>query len=310
MEIENHGMRFEDEVICDYLVTSKMKKAFAVELDLAAQLRRICEKHNIRYFAAGGTLLGAVRHKGFIPWDDDMDFVMMYDDYVKFCEVAPKELKEPYHFQQMYSLSRIRNSNTTACTQVELENAVPPFNLGIFIDILPLFSLPDNKLLREKHKLEVLAMRSARRGQKKIHHLKYQNKLNRKDYLDTKVMLWKMMTLVGEKDMTKRFMKLCAKYENKGYKEVGVISMLTYMDRYLWEKSWFDGERPELVFEDTTVPAPPDYDSFLRKSYGDYTVFIKNGAQHTMPIIDPEKPYIEYYKEIEARRKKSSKDRK
>ena len=74
---------YKEEVRNDYKISSEMKKIWSIELDLFNQLDRICKKHNITYYADGGTLLGAVRHHGFIPWDDDMDFMMYRDDFEK-----------------------------------------------------------------------------------------------------------------------------------------------------------------------------------------------------------------------------------
>ena len=110
----------DEEVRCGYTVTKQMKEVWAVELDLAVQLLDVCKRHNIQVFAEAGTLLGAARHKGFIPWDDDMDFCMMRSEYDKFCKIAPAEFKEPYFFQTGYTEpecmrghAQLRNSMTT-----------------------------------------------------------------------------------------------------------------------------------------------------------------------------------------------------
>lgn len=85
-----------DEIRDGFIVTSQRKKLWNVQLNLIAELDRICKKHNIRWFAYGGTLLGAVRHRGFIPWDDDVDISMLRPDYEKFKQVIRTEIKEPY----------------------------------------------------------------------------------------------------------------------------------------------------------------------------------------------------------------------
>ena len=73
----------EEEVRCGYTISEKNKKIMAIEIDLAERLIAVCNKYDIQLMAYAGTLLGAVRHKGFIPWDDDMDFAMTYADFLK-----------------------------------------------------------------------------------------------------------------------------------------------------------------------------------------------------------------------------------
>ena len=92
-------MFFEEEVRCGHTVTSQIKKLWSVQIACLEQLKQICERHNIRYFVSGGTLLGVIRHKGYIPWDDDLDVVMFKEDYDRFCQVAPNELPPPMNFK-------------------------------------------------------------------------------------------------------------------------------------------------------------------------------------------------------------------
>ena len=113
----------EEEVRCGYTVSAEMKKLWAVELDLLAEFDRVCKKHGLTYFAFGGTLLGAVRHQGFIPWDDDIDVVMFREDYRRLTQIAAEEFRHPYFFQTPFTDcglvmggSRLRNSNTTVST--------------------------------------------------------------------------------------------------------------------------------------------------------------------------------------------------
>ena len=87
---------FCDEIRDGFVVTAQRKRLWNVQLNLIAELDRICQKHNIRWFAYAGTLLGAVRHKGYIPWDDDIDICMLRPDYEKFKAVVKNELAEQY----------------------------------------------------------------------------------------------------------------------------------------------------------------------------------------------------------------------
>ena len=81
----------QPEIRCGYYVSDSMKKVWAIELDLIRKFVEVCDKHGLRYFMDGGTLLGAVRHQGFIPWDDDADMIMPREDYNKLWYVAAEE---------------------------------------------------------------------------------------------------------------------------------------------------------------------------------------------------------------------------
>ena len=140
----------DEEERCGYLVSSKMKKLWAVELDLLAELDRVCKKHNLQYFADSGTLLGAVRHKGFIPWDDDIDVVMLREDYDYLIQKCAGEFKHPYFLQSAYTddgylrtHAQLRNSMTTMMLPNEAMKV--KFNQGVFLDVFPLDYLPENE---------------------------------------------------------------------------------------------------------------------------------------------------------------------
>ncbi len=93
----------EDEMRDGFLVNSHRKKLWNVQIGLINEFARICKKHNLPWFAYGGTLLGAARHKGFIPWDDDVDLGMLRSDYEKFKQIAATEIKEPYYLDLWYN---------------------------------------------------------------------------------------------------------------------------------------------------------------------------------------------------------------
>ena len=142
----NKEFCFEEEIRDGYLVTERVKKIWYTEINLLIAFDRMCKEHNLKYSVCYGTLLGAIRHKGFIPWDDDIDVFMMRDDYNKMLKIAPNYFKEPYFFQSAYTdvmvwgFSKLRDSRTTA---IEFDNMKEQFNQGIFIDIFPLDSTDD-----------------------------------------------------------------------------------------------------------------------------------------------------------------------
>ena len=142
---------FKGEEKCGYYVSPEMKKVWAVELDLIAEFSRVCEKHGLKWWMDAGTLLGAVRHKGFIPWDDDVDVIMMREDYERFCMIAPEELSYPYSFGRVTPFAKIYNVSTTMGSALIKERfdagekMTLSYKPAVFLDLFPLDGLPDDE---------------------------------------------------------------------------------------------------------------------------------------------------------------------
>ena len=122
--------------------TTELRRIQLLELDLLKKVKQICEKYGLVYYLDSGTLLGAVRHKGFIPWDDDIDITMPYKDYCIFLTLAQKELGDKFFVQNFNTedgfnrgFTKIRINNTT---YVSTENLDSHIHQGIWIDIFPL----------------------------------------------------------------------------------------------------------------------------------------------------------------------------
>ena len=131
----------QEETICDFFVDSTRKKVWAIELDILIEFDRICKKHGLKYFLMCGTLLGAIRHKGFIPWDDDIDVAMPRDDFNKL-NTLQEEFKHPFFLQTPLtdkefagSHTCIRNTNTSAISPII---RFQKMNHGLFIDVFAL----------------------------------------------------------------------------------------------------------------------------------------------------------------------------
>ena len=139
------------------IISEDRKRLWAVQLDLLIEFDRVCKENGIKYSLDAGTLLGAIRHKGFIPWDDDVDIVMLREEYEKLDRIASSKFSEPY-FWQTYStnpdhgrgFARLRNSSTTYILHFEQNGEKSCFshNQGVFIDIFICDEVPDDKTER------------------------------------------------------------------------------------------------------------------------------------------------------------------
>ncbi len=290
------GSFFKEEELCGHLVTAETKRLWAVQLGCLQELKRICEKHDIHFFASGGTLLGAVRHKGFIPWDDDIDVMMFYEDYKRFCEVAPKEIKHPYFFQNYYTepgfgpaLSRIRNSETTGCTSYDYAIADGRYNCGIFLDVFPLFGIEDGIVSSLVQRVRIALWRFAIAGYETSRMAKNTGWTIRK-MMSPYVWWWKIVSIfTSHQGVCRRYLKACN--SARSYSKMALLSFTGFNPKLTWSKEWFD-EMVTMPFEFTDISCPKAYDPILRTQYGDYRRFVKGGQIHTMTEFDPDTPFV------------------
>lgn len=284
-------------VVNTYETPETLKRLWRVEIDLLQKFQEICDKYRLKYYASGGTLLGAARHKGFIPWDDDIDIQMNWPDYKKLLEVAPKECEYPYFFQCYLtekngeiSNSRIRRSDTTGCTRWEFENVADPnYNKGIFIDIFPLFNVPIVENARKEQKDLILDAWKAIRGFTAIESKKtglITVNPEYEQYIDHYLAYSKEYTIEEIKAL---YLERCAMVKD----ETGLLGLTSYrvhQPNLIWEKKWFD-ETISLPFEDTAIMCPEYYDQVLKRQYGDWRTPVYNAACHEMHIYDAEIPF-------------------
>ena len=127
-----------------------MNKSQQKQFEILCEVDRLCRKHRIKYYLSSGTLLGAVRHNGFIPWNDDMDIEMLRDDYEKFKQIALKEMDKKYFWQDVYTdknfgfpFTKIRINNTRYIEEIAVKNRA---HNGIFIDVFPIDEFSGNQL--------------------------------------------------------------------------------------------------------------------------------------------------------------------
>lgn len=290
----------DEEVRCGYLVTSEMKKVWAVMLDLLVEFDRVCQKHQLKYLASWGTMLGAVRHQGFIPWDDDLDVQMFREDYDKLLEIAPQEFKSPYFFQSKYTdpgmgylCCKLRNSETTALSPEE-KYSVTDYNKGIFIDVFPVDRIPDDEeerkalfssikqkrlsVIREGRKIGVFS-ESKKFLQRSIKRIMYQllSRRRRKHLPD----FLREYTELNE---------LCKQYNATPTEQVAMLMFYPPESNIM---SYDDYRESVLMdFEFLKIPVAKGYVHALKTLYGDYHKFyIKE--KHT-DFFDTDRSYREY----------------
>lgn len=282
----------EAETIGGFYVDKKMKAVWIAELELLKKFIFVCEKYNLTYYMAGGSLLGAIRHNGFIPWDDDIDIDMPRDDYNKLIEIAKYEFDDKFFFQSTYTdrsyvrpHAQIRNSDTTAI--VEHEKGLV-FNQGIFIDIFPLDAAPKNKLKRLIHSYTLKLLSIIFKAGVMINPAKNPSKLKCLAHY----IVQPIFRLFSYKKLFHSFENICSKYNYDKNLPIGEISF-DYRSKCIWPRECFDG----IVMKDfmgLKVACPKGYDTILKITFGDYMVPQKAPSYHGSIFFDVNVSYKTY----------------
>lgn len=248
---------------------NNLRKLQLAQLDILKQTVKICEKYNLKYYLIGGTLIGAVRHKGFIPWDDDIDIAMPRDDYDKFIEIANKELKHPYkvvHYSTdenyRYYLLNIVNEEIKVTQQ-----KVTPITSNVWIDILPIDGVPNNLIFRLIFKLRILYYR-ALIGFINIDTIRYKQRNIIEKTLIFFARVFPIGKFLDRKTIRLKNDKLLRKYKYDKCKFVGTF-FGNYGFHEIVPKAYF-GTGSTVKFEKLNFSAPEKVDLYLTHMYGDY----------------------------------------
>lgn len=307
MYVDGDSRRFSFQfydVACEiekpYEKSDELRRVQQRELDILQRVIDICERHEIKYFMFYGSLLGAVRHHGMIPWDDDIDIAMLREDYDRFLEVAEQELEAPYFLQTWNTdkecffggYAKVRNSNTTALDYLH-ENRKS--NAGIWIDILPLDKVFLDMSKRKKQLYEIEKI------QKMLYIKVYE--------CDALIMLG-----MKEDEYQKLYMEcskytydvLCDKLESvlkaASNEDTMLYSSLAqykrYIERQFYTISEFESIR-KMRFDNLTVSIPEKFHHIIYlhagRQYMSYPPVHKRVNKHKL-FWDSEKSYL-YYRE-------------
>jgi len=290
----------KDEVRYGFYVPTAVKMAWLAELKVLKEIDRICERHNIKYFADWGTLLGAVRHRGFVPWDDDMDICMLRDDYEKFMAVADKELPEEFRIQNYerqkdhwFFITRIVSSEHICFEEDYLTKYHNfPYIAGVDIFLIDyLYEDIEEEKARDEEVKEILAVAGKFTDQAELSEntLIIELEKFRKKYgveipygngvseRETAVALYKL----AESQM--------ARVHKEETSKVGqIFPWVLKNSEASRPKDWY--EHPvRLPFEFTTIPVESDYVAAVTNRYGNYKEIHKVWGGHIYPFFESQK---------------------
>lgn len=290
----------QEEVRSGHLVTAQTKELWAVLLDLLNEFDRVCKKHNIHYFLDLGSMLGAVRHKGFVPWDEDLDISLLRKDYDRLMEIGPKEFKYPYFLQNHQTdryferpVARLRRSDTTFLQGDNVINRTK-CNKGVFIDLYAYDSISSNdpeeaelihsqcKDIWEKGVLLANPPKLFHGGELPMVTLEY---LYHRVRYGTAAKMFKKMERVakGSEDDTSEYVSLLFTVTSPPY-----ICQRKDIEKTI-----------DVPFECLMVPIPEEYDKFLVQRYGDYMTPVKEDIVATGKLwfLDTDHSYKDVVKQ-------------
>lgn len=282
---------FQDEVRDGFFVEHKMKCAWAAQMEVLAEIDRICKKYGIRYFADSGTLLGAVRHKGFIPWDDDIDIAMLRNDYRKFFSIVRAEMPEGWAALEMDEeydelFGRVVNSGIYDSGQERLIRFHGcPYAVGV--DIFPIDYVPPVKAEEEIWYLISQYLFEL------IQNLKTLGEDNIREKIEPDLQVMEEMCRVKfdrsgnlERQIRELLNRMVQMYPGDDAEELEyiILDLAKKEKRYKYKPEWY-AESIDVPFENIRIPIPAGYVEVLRVLFGDdYMIPQKGGADHDYPF--------------------------
>lgn len=299
---------FRREVRCGFEIEEMMKRAWAAEMEVLQAVADVCERRGLPYFADWGTLLGAVRHKGFIPWDDDIDICMKREDYDCLIKILPKELPRGFVVAGMYAESeRLRKAAFVPQMRVMADETLWDFNdymqyfhgfpyQRIGIDIFPLCVYPEDEeaatiqknmiyngivLLRDWDKLK-------KNGKLEASLQAYERLCGITICRDEECQnsVWKIIDAVG-----------CLYHAEESSLVTQWKSCIVREDFWM-QREWYD-KAAYLPFENIEIPVPYEYEKVLAVEFGtDYMIPVLGAAGHDYPFYGHMKEELE--KQIRA----------
>lgn len=246
------------------LSQKELREIQLIQLELICEVDRICKKHNIIYNMVGGTMLGAIRHKGYIPWDDDADIGFLREEYEKFRMICRKELdKDRFYFQDFrdirgyrWGYGKLRRKGTEF---IRLNQEFMPYEQGIAIDIMPFDNVPDAIWGKRIHMFICFVFRKI-----------FWSAVGRKVEPNVgKKFLYKILYKIPEKALIKVYQEFIELCNRKITKQVRILTFPTPKQVYGYKREWYT-DLAEYDFEGKRFPGAKDYDGYLSIKYKNY----------------------------------------
>ncbi|GFI48517.1 hypothetical protein IMSAGC019_03854 [Lachnospiraceae bacterium] len=259
------------------LTEDEIKKLHDVELELLVEFDRICRKYDIPYSIDGGTLLGAVRHKGFIPWDDDADVIMNREAYRKLMRVLDDELdKEKFYFQDMrrtrgyrWGYGKLRRKNTRF---VRINQEHMPYPQGVFLDVFVCDNVPDLYFFRCVCNFQSFIFR-------KLFYAEV-GKINEVGF---KRLLYRILSRVPERTLKKQYFRY-VRFRNRAYTDwVKCLTFPACNKTFGYKRSWYE-DTIDMCFENVVLKASREYEEYLTFLYGDYMKLPPENERKIHPV--------------------------
>lgn len=246
------------------ITKEELRQIQMIQLEMLQEVDRICKKCNIHYNIIAGTLLGAVRHSGYIPWDDDADVAFLRDEYEKFREACETELdKTKFYFQDhrntkgyRWGYGKLRRKNTLFLREHQEHM---PYEQGIFIDIFPLDAVPDNYMLRSIKNFECFCVRK----------ILWSEVGKIADKSRVKRIIYKILSSIPDKWVYGYYHRII---RNAGKKETDMVRILMFPTpnkAWGYYRCWYENST-DIMFEGVVFRGIEDYDGYLSFKFGNY----------------------------------------
>ncbi len=255
-----------------------LRKIQMIQLEMLIEVDRICRKCGIHYNIIAGTLLGAIRHGGFIPWDDDADVALLRSEYDKFVSVLPKELDtDRFYFQDhrttpgyRWGYGKLRRKNSLFLREHQEHM---PYDQGIFIDVFPLDQVPESRLGQIFKNLECFMVRKILYAP--VGKIADKSRLKRGIYT--------LLSKIPDECIFNYFEEMIRRAAGSKSPMVRILMFPTPNKTFMYYKKWYENSS-DIQFEGYTFSGILEWDEYLTFKFGDYMTLPPESRRKTHPV--------------------------